>query len=226
MTPTSTRFRKIPLIHKKILSWFRTNGREFPWRKTTNPYRVLVAEKLLQQTRAGSNVIKAYTGLINNFPTANELSRADLRILRKYIRPLGLIYRAIELKKLGGQLTKAHNAIVPRQFEALKRLPGVGEYVARSVLVFAFNKRTAIVDTNIARFVYRLVGITGKLPPNPARSKKILSYAEKLLPQKRYREFNFALLDLCAKVCKPKTPLCEICPVRSDCSYGQKAKYN
>ena len=220
------RHRNIPRIQKKTLAWSRTNGRKFPWRKTTNPYRVLVAEKLLQQTRAGSSVVKAYAELIKNYPTAKELSSADIRVLKKHIRPLGLIYRANELKRLGKQLTETYNAKVPRQIEALKKLPGVGEYAARSVLVFAFNKRTAIVDTNIARFVYRLFGIPGKLPPNPARSRKILSYAEKLLPKRRYRDFNFALLDLCAKVCQPKTPLCEICPVRSDCSYGQKAKYN
>ncbi len=125
--------------------------------------------------------------------------------------------RARELKALGQVLVSKYNGRVPRDLDSLLSLPGVGDYAARAVLSFAFSKDVPIVDTNVARFLYRFFGPPGNLPSNPSRNKQLLRLAEELLPSGRSREYNFAILDLCAAVCTPSDPKCHVCPVRDRC---------
>src|SRR6202035_2981741 len=186
---------------RKLVSWGARNMRRFPWRKRRTGYRVLVAEKLLQQTAARPAVVDAYRRLISYCSSAARLARADVHKLEDIVRPLGFHYRAKELKRLGKALNAGHRGRVPRDLNLLLSLPGVGDYTARAVLSFAFGESVPIVDTNVARFLYRFFGLKLPLPSNPARSEALLNLAAKLLPKTDSGRFNFALLDLCAEIC-------------------------
>ena len=209
-------------IQEKLLNWYKTHRRKFPWRQNRSPYYVLVAEKLLQQTAASQGVVDTFSAFVSRYPTIDCLASAQVRDVRKMIAPLGLPARADELIRLGRLLQERHSSTVPAQFAALLRLPGVGDYIARAVLCFGFGRKEPIVDTNIARFLIRFYGIEGFTPKNPARSRTLRSLADRLLPENKPANFNFALLDFCAKVCKSSKPDCKLCPLHKDCRYADK----
>lgn len=207
-------------LQDRLLAWSSANGREFPWRNTRNPYAVLIAEKLLQQTAATPVVVRAFEMLYSRYPDPEALLQADPNVLRGILLPLGFHYRAQELVRLAAALVEDHNGVVPSDLHSLKLLPGVGEYIARAVLTFAYDQDVAIVDTNVARFLFRVYGIDKPLPPNPARSKAIIALATELIPRTKSRDFNFAVLDLCSKICVPREPKCTNCPIQIYCLYG------
>jgi A/G-specific adenine glycosylase len=204
----------------RILRWASKSGRGFPWRLERDPYAVLIAEKLLQQTAARKVVVEAYEEIVREFGTPEQLAHADINVLAGIIRPLGLSYRARELKLLGQVLIFRHNGKVPDNLRELKALPGVGDYAARAVLSFALNEDVPVVDTNVARFLYRFFGIGGVFPKNPARKKDLIELAATLVPKGRSKVFNLALLDFCAAVCLSKVPRCSVCPLQGICSFG------
>lgn len=210
-------------FQQRLLAWFEIHQRMFPWRETRNPFQVLISEKLLQQTVARSTVISAYNTILVNYPTPETLADAELTDLQAIIRPLGFLYRAQELRSMALELVSRHGGEVPPSFEALVNLTGVGDYAARAVLCFAFGQPVAIVDTNVARLLFRLYGIDSPLPANPARKKKLQKLAADLTPPIRTKEYNYAVLDLCALVCTARGPKCHECPVREFCVYGSKS---
>jgi A/G-specific adenine glycosylase len=208
-------------LQKLLLDWYCDNRREFPWRNSNNPFEVLLAEKLLQQTRARDIVVSSYTILLAEYPNAQALMNATVEELREIIQPLGLAYRATEIRQMAAEIVESYGGEVPSNLKELLNLTGVGDYCARAVLSFAYNQSVPIVDTNIARFLHRLCGIKDLLPANPARKKYLRFLAAQLLPENETRDFNLALLDLCALVCKPTNPKCYSCPLRKYCAYGQ-----
>jgi len=161
----------ISAFQDKLLSWHESNARAFPWREQKDPFAVLISEKLLQQTKARSTVISAYNKLLSLYPTPEALANADINTLKELIQPLGFIYRANELPIMAQALVERHQGQVPNSLHELLDLPGVGDYGARAVLSFAFGEDLPIVDTNVARWIYRLDGISGPMPSNPARKK-------------------------------------------------------
>lgn len=210
-----------PKLQKSLLDWYAANHRDFPWRNTNNPFEILLAEKLLQQTKARDVVVSIYTKLLAKYPTAQALMNASVIDLREIIRPLGLAYRAVEIKKMAAEIVELHYGKVPPNLEDLLSLTGVGDYAARAVLSFAYNRNVPIVDINVARLLHRLCGFEDPLPANPARKKYLRQLATKLLPSERVREYNLAILDLCALVCTPQNPKCYECPLRDLCHYAQ-----
>ena len=209
-------------IQELLLLWFSKHGRDFPWRRSRNPYQVLIAEKLLQQTKARSQLVQAYKAIIFHYPNPQALASANISNLQRIIKPLGLVYRAGELIKMANEIVQNFGGRIPRDLNALLSLTGVGDYSARAVLSFAFNEDVPIVDTNIARLIDRLHGLEGSIPSNPARSKKLRDHATNLIPQGKSRHMNLALLDLCAIVCKSRNPICSKCPIHHFCKYGAK----
>lgn len=205
-----------------LLDWFQVEQRDFPWRRTSNPYFILIAEKLLQQTVARSTVINAYMELISRYPEPSDLACSDVDEVARIILPLGLVYRAKELRAMMQEIMETFGGRVPSNLKQLLKLTGVGEYCARAVMVFAFGERLAVVDTNVARILYRLFDIKEPFPANPARKKQLVYMAEDLMPRFAARDYNLAILDLSAKICRPRTPLCNLCPVRTYCLYGAK----
>jgi A/G-specific adenine glycosylase len=213
---------RVKAIRKLLLRWFRKSGRSFPWRLHRDPYAILIAEKLLQQTAARPGVVDAYSELLARYPSIKSLARADIRTLNRIVRPLGLGYRAKELRQIARTLVSLFGGAVPSEISELMLLPGVGEYAARAVSCFAFGQHVAIVDINVARFLYRVFDISEPFPANPARKRSLIEMATNLLPKGHAREFNLAILDLCAAVCRPTRPHCEICIIRKYCGYGSR----
>ncbi|MBA7481013.1 Adenine DNA glycosylase [subsurface metagenome] len=212
-------------LQKRLLDWFELNGRDFPWRSKPSPYGVLIAEKLLQQTAARDKLVEVYNKLVNTYPNPRLLADADISILEDIIQPLGLRYRAKELRAMACELIARHNGEVPRDLEKLLELPGIGEYAARAVLSLAFGDDVPIVDSNIARFLYRIFSIKGPLPSNPARKRGLIELAGNLIPEGRSKKFNLAILDLCAQICKPNRPQCSECPVLTHCTYHTERQF-
>lgn len=205
-----------------LLGWFVTSKREFPWRTTSDPFKILIAEKLLQQTRVTVAVVAAYNHILNKFPTPANLASANLSELEEIIKPLGLTFRAKQLKLLAVDIQTVFGGKVPENFSNLMKLTGVGEYTARAVLSFTFHKDYAIIDTNVGRFLFRLYNIKRPFPANPSRKKYLVDKAQVLLPPGNSKNFNLAILDLCAEICIANIPKCYKCPVREYCQFDKK----
>jgi len=133
-----------------------------------------------------------------------------------------LHYRAQEITKLAAAIETRYQGKLPKDYKELLSLPGVGEYAARAVLSFAYEENIAIIDTNVARFLFRVFGIDLPMPANPARKKFLIELATSVLPKRRSRDFNLAVLDLCAAICKPQHPVCIKCPINQVCFTGQQ----
>lgn len=197
---------------RKVLGWGRRNRREFPWRHERDPFRVLVAEVLLQRSR-GSTVARVYEELFQKWPTPEGLATADVAEIEEVIRPLGLIRRAVVLKHLAQEIV--HRGGVPSSVEAMLRLSGVGRYAASATAVSAFGKREPTVDGTSARVYRRVFGLIG--PKDSHVDEELWALAQEVTPTKAVREWNWAVLDLAALVCLPKVPRCPECPLRRDC---------
>lgn len=192
--------------------WFGRCGRDLPWRRTRDPYAILVSEFMLQQTQV-TTVLDYYRRWMAQFPTAAALAAAPLEAVLRAWEGLGYYARARNLHRaaaaIGGEF--------PRELEGIAALPGVGRYTAGAVATFAFGLSTPIVDANIARVLARLTNL--RLPIDAAPGQRaIWAAAEALLPAEEARIYNSALMELGAIVCKPRDPQCLICPVRGHCA--------
>jgi DNA (cytosine-5)-methyltransferase 1 len=204
-------------VQAALKKYYDTSARSFPWRKAKSAFHLLVAEKLLQQTAARTSVTSAYRQLTTAWATPKELAKAPLLRVRTIVQPLGLTYRADELIAMAKTIVADHGGVLPRDRRELMALPGVGEYAADAVLSFARISDTAIVDTNVSRFLHRLLRLDKALPANPARDKNLKRLAEWVISGQPSRELNFAVLDLTALICG-KQPMCAACPLRKQCA--------
>jgi A/G-specific adenine glycosylase len=206
-------------IVTRLLEWFHDNRRAFPWRETfdaPNPYVILFTEIMLQRTKA-EQVVPVYAEFFQRYPTFKELSRAKPRDVETLFQKLGLRWRARNVVKLIRALQTDFRGIVPNDFDELRELPAVGDYVAKAVLCYAFEKRVAPIDTNVVRVISRLFGLS-ITSDSARRNRRISEIADSLIPTHRARDFNLCLLDFAAIICRPK-PMCSVCPVSRDCSY-------
>lgn len=214
---------KIPLLRRQLLQWFKKYGRNhYPWRNTEDPYRIFVAEIFLQRTKAGQ-VLPVYFKFVETFPTVSSLAEADPSKIKDIVYPLGLAWRGNNLGQTARDIMEKYAGEIPSERADLLKIKGVGDYVADSILYLAFRKRTSIIDSNVVRIMGRLNGIaTGG---ESRRDPKFRELAREILPKRKFRDFNLALLDLGALVCKKK-PLCDICPIKTNCSYHGKGGLN
>jgi A/G-specific adenine glycosylase len=199
-----------------VLDWFDEHGRDFPWRERPGPYRVLIAELLLQRTRADL-VLSMYERFIARYPNAAALAGARPREVVSFLRPLGFAHRSARLPQLARALCDRHGGEVPQSKEALLALPGVGEYVANAVLAVAFGERRPLLDPNVIRLIGRVVGRTSNRA-RPREDRALWDQLADLLPRRRAPEFALALVDLGAVICRPRRPRCYACPLRPRCS--------
>jgi A/G-specific adenine glycosylase len=202
-------------FRRQTLRWFRQHGRAFAWRGSTDPYQVLIAEILLQRTRADL-VPDAYARFIRAFPDSFSLAAARIEDTVEILHPLGFTHRSARLPALGRTIVERHEGAIPNTKAELLALPGVGEYVANAVLSIAFKKRLPLVDPNVIRLFGRYLGERSeKARPrdDPALWKLVADY----LPARNVREFNLAVVDLGAIVCRPRRPRCTECPLRTRC---------
>lgn len=187
---------------KKLLSWGGKHQRRFPWRGAKNPFHILIAEMMLQKTNA-ENVAKIYPRFVQRYKTSYALARADVRILKKELHYLGIHVRAKRMKLVAAKIEKQFNSKVPQNKEALLLFPGVGPYVANAVLCFAFNKDTALVDTNVISILKKFLNIKSK-QKRPRNDRKLWLRIEKMIPRGRGKLFNRSIIDLSAYIKKHK----------------------
>jgi len=189
----------IPKFQKLILTWHKKNQRDMPWRKTKDPYKILVSEIMLQQTQV-VRVLPKYKEFLKEFPTLNSLAKASDKKLLHIWAGLGYWKRALSLKKTAQIISKEYQGKFPKEPELLKKLPGIGPYTAGAVACFAFQSKDAFLDTNIRR-VYLYFFFSGK---NNISDRKILTIAKKAVWKKNPREWHYALLDYGAVILKDK----------------------
>jgi DNA (cytosine-5)-methyltransferase 1 len=205
-------------IQELLLAFHSAAGRRaLPWRRTSDPFKILIAEKLLQQTAARPGVVEAYHSLLKYWPSPGALACAPIAEVRAVLQPLGLLYRASELVAMSQVLVRQYGGRVPLTRRELLALPGVGEYTANAVLSFTQRQETAVVDTNVSRFLYRLFAINDAAPANPARDRTLYALASWLIAGKPSREFNYAVLDLTSAFCVARKPHCQGCPLQMAC---------
>ena len=203
---------------RRLRRWFRRNSRDLPWRRTRDPYRVLVSELMLQQTQV-SRVVDFYRKFLKRFPTIHELAAAPPKRVMESWEGLGYYARARNLHKLAKQVTvNGGNGELPTVPAELQKLPGIGAYTAGAVASFAHEKRAALVDTNVARVLARV--FAPKLnPKKPADLKRLWVIAEAVLPRTGSATWthNQAVMELGALVCTARVKRCAPCPLTSVC---------
>jgi len=204
---------------RKLLAWWTRAARDLPWRRTRDPYRVLVSEFMLQQTQV-SRVAEYYPRFLERFPDLGALARAPARAVREAWDGLGYYARARNLHRLAKEVSGV-GCQVPDDPAELIKLPGVGPYTAGAVASFAYEKPVPAVDTNVAR-VIRRVFFASRLP-HPA-SRQIWELTRILVPKngKRAWRFNQAIMELGALICVARKPKCPECPVKPNCKTGRR----
>ena len=207
----------VPWFRRRLLAWGREHRRSFPWRETSDPWEILVAEVLLQRSR-GKTVAKVYEDLFRRWPDADAMSRARETSIAAVIRPLGLTRRAATLRSMAKEVVRREG--VPRSFDELVSLPGVGRYAANATLVVGFGKRAAVVDGVSARVYRRYFGLDSDLLPS--EDEDLWAAVTDATPA-RSREWNWAVLDLAAEVCLPARPRCSACPLAARCLFAKSA---
>ena len=195
--------------------WGRTHRRSFPWRETADPYRVLVAEVLLQRSR-GRTVATVYEALFRRWPDAGALARARVPSIEAVIRPLGLVRRAATLRAMAAEVVRLGG--VPMTREGLLLLPGVGPYAANATLAVAFARRAPVVDGVTARVYRRYFGLASSGPP--VSDAALWSLVDDVTPPRGARTWNWAVLDLAATVCVAQRPRCGDCPLAATCTWA------
>jgi DNA (cytosine-5)-methyltransferase 1 len=205
-------------FRQRLLRWHRAHGRDYPWRaKGVTPWKVLMAEMCLRRTRA-DQVVPVYRRLSRLAATPAALLENAAEV-RRIMRSLGLHWRGRNMVALARALVRRHGGRVPRTERELKRLPGVGEYVARAVLAFALRRPAVLLDTNTTRIVSRV-----KRDDKPHAWQTRLDLYELAGPQGPDAAFNYALLDLGALVCRASAPRCGVCPVQRLCGFSTAAR--
>ena len=204
----------VRVFRYKILRWFNKNGRSYPWRETSDPFRVLIAEMMLRRTKA-DQVKKVYERLFKEYRDIRAMANAKNKKLEQILYPLGLKWRVPSFGLVARELKKKYRCEVPETREQLRALPGVGDYVAGAVLSIAYDKKEWIVDSNIVRLFKRYFGI--KTSKEGRRDKHVIEVAKIYASGRKPRKANLAVLDFTALVCIPRRPHCEKCPVRRKC---------
>jgi A/G-specific adenine glycosylase len=203
-------------MRRKLIAWYERCGRDLPWRRTRDPYRVWISEIMLQQTTVKA-VVGYYERFFEAFPSLDSLAEAqEERVLRLW-EGLGYYSRARNIHRAARELVGERRGQFPDDVEGLSRLPGIGRYTAGAIASFAFDKPAPIVEANTLRLYSRLLGYRDD--PRATQGQELLwEFAERILPEKAPGQFNHALMDLGATVCTPTAPDCPACPLVQNCA--------
>src|SRR6266487_3808009 len=205
----------VPEVRRRLLSWYDANRRDLPWRRTRDPYRILVAEYLLQRTRIVSGT-PYYERFVARFPSIQDLAAASLDDVLAVWEGLGFYRRARNLHAAARAIVERHGGQLPESFEELAALPGMGPYTAGAVASIAFGVPVPAVDGNVTRVIARLFRVREDVSKAVSRHR-IAELASRLVPPERPGAFNQAMMDLGATVCTPIVPRCPECPMEGIC---------
>ena len=196
-----------------MLEWYEHNRRDLPWRRTRDPYRILVSEIMLQQTRA-EVVIPYYQRFLKRFPDAGTLAQAKEADVLACWSGLGYYSRARNLQAAARAITATEG--FPRDYASLRALPGVGPYTAAAVSSIAFDQPCAVLDGNVLRVLARITNDSSDIASARTRAG-FQRVADGLLAPECPGEFNQAMMELGATICLPRVPTCSFCPVAEFC---------
>lgn len=204
-----TRFRKT------LLAWYQEHGRDLPWRKTEDPYHVLVSEIMLQQTQV-DRVIPKYQEFLEKYPDIKTLAEAPQEDVTATWKPLGYNIRPVRLHSIAREVQETYGGKIPDTPKDLEKLKGIGKYTAGAVSCFGYRKSVPLVDTNVDRVLQRV--FFGNLSSQTTKENKIVwELARDLVPKKNFYDYNQALMDFGAMVCTARKPLCLLCPMKAFC---------
>jgi len=193
--------------------------RGFPWRKRTTPYRVLVAELMLQRTGA-AQVTPVFERFVNRFPGLEAAAQAKPAALARVLFPLGRTDRHRLFRKAFRYIATQHKGRVPKRLDQLLKVPAVGPYTARAVLCFAFRQRVGLLDPNVYRLLRRVFGIMSE-KKRFHTDGELWQVVDGLAPKTHVRTFNWALLDIASTLCRTREPRCGECSLISLCKHGR-----
>jgi len=202
-------------FRQRLLAWYRKNGRSLPWRTTDDPYHILVSEVMLQQTQV-DRVLPKYEEWLTRYPSLDALAGADEADVVQTWRPLGYNIRPRRLQAIAREAVERYDGRLPSDEATLRSFKGIGPYTAGAIMSFAFRQRAAIVDTNVARVLYRIF-VGGGDPKAHAMKAHLWEVSRTVLPHRHVFDFNQALMDFGATVCSARKPLCEACPMARGC---------
>jgi A/G-specific adenine glycosylase len=203
-------------FRRRLLDWYRANGRDLPWRQTHDPYRVPVSEVMLQQTQV-DRVLPKYHEWLQKYPSLEALAAAPVRDVAATWRPLGYNIRPRRLHAIARESVASYGGTLPSDEATLRSFKGIGAYTAGAVLSFAFGRRAAILDTNVARVLFRVFVGRGE-PKSHAMKRHLWDVSRTVLPHRHVYDFNQALMDFGATMCTARRPKCETCPMRRGCA--------
>jgi A/G-specific adenine glycosylase len=208
-----------PHFRRCLSRWFRRSGRDLAWRRTREPYHILVSEFMLQQTQV-ARVEAYYSRFLARFPSIHSLAAAPPSAVRESWQGLGYYRRAANLQRLAQELVCKRDGVIPQDPAELQALPGVGRYTAGAIASFAFELATPAVDTNVARVLRRAFHprMKGRLV-----NTRLWDTAARILPRrgKSAWAFNQAIMELGALICTARVARCSQCPVRMACATGR-----
>jgi len=213
---------KVKALQVRLLAWFRQNGRNLPWRRTRDPYKILVSEVMLQQTQV-ERVREYYGRFLREYPTVRDLAAARPARVRESWDGLGYYARARNLHAAARTIVRRHNGRFPRQVEELQTLPGVGRYTAGAVASFAFDEPAPILDTNVRRVIGR-VFVRRRAARPGVTERRLWGLAQAVIPDGDAWAMNQALMDFGATVCTARNPKCPGCPLRSLCAFYERRR--
>ena len=202
-------------FRRRLLGWYRKNGRDLPWRNTDNPYHILVSEVMLQQTQV-DRVLPKYHEWLGKYPSFEALADASERDVVKTWYPLGYNIRPRRLQSIARESVAKYGGELPSDEATLLSFKGIGPYTAGAVMSFAFGKRAAILDTNVARVLFRVFIGKGDHRGH-TMDKRLWELSRAMLPFKHVFDFNQALMDFGATLCTARSPQCPACPLKSKC---------
>ena len=208
--PQRQRFRR------RLLSWYRANGRDLPWRRTDDPYHILVSEVMLQQTQV-DRVLPKYHEWLAKYPSFEALAAAPIGDVTNTWRPLGYNIRPRRLHAIARESVTKYGGELPSDHETLMSFKGIGAYTAGAIRSFAFRQRAAILDTNVARVLFRIFVGSGDIKAHAMR-RRLWTISETVVPYKHVFDFNQALMDLGATICVARKPKCDACPMTKLCT--------
>lgn len=203
-------------FRRRLLAWYRKHGRDLPWRRTRDPYRILVSEVMLQQTQV-DRVVPKYEEWLAKYPSLATLADAPEEDVVRTWYPLGYNVRPRRLHAIARESVASYGGELPSDEETLLSFKGLGEYTVGAVRSFAFGQRAAILDTNVARVLFRV--FQGRGNPRAHKTKRHLwDVSRTVLPVRHVFDFNQALMDLGATVCVARKPRCLFCPMSGMCA--------
>ena len=213
---------RLHAFQRRLLAWYQVHQRDLPWRKTRDPYKILVSEVMLQQTQV-DRVMPKYHQFLKRYPTWKKLAEAKTPELRKVWYPLGYNIRPLRLRKIAQQTVTDHGGKLPDTHDGLVAMDGIGRYTAGAVLSFAYEQDAPMLDTNIARLLGRVFGVRGDLKKTAAL-KRLWKLAEDVIPPGKGYDINQAMMDYGAMICTARAPACHPCALRKTCVSFPHAK--